>query len=135
MRIEGELPKKYDGFYFMPPNNENEEGFIFHFFNLKNEHENGAPIDNSNMGDMFHVAFFKRDDDGKPQFDDSFEAIFIDPITYVSKTLIGSEIYGCFCRKTDKSEKWFEDYLTRVAKPVTMFKIIDVLKSIAETKS
>jgi hypothetical protein len=84
---------------------------------------------------MFHVAFFTRNVEGKPEFDDSFEAIFIDPLTYVSKTLMGSEIYGCFCRKTDKSEKWFEDYLTRVVRPVTMSKMIDALKSIAESKS
>lgn len=135
MQIEGNVPKEYDGFYFLPPDGENEEGFIFHFFKLKNEYSDGAPIDNSKLGDMFHVAFFKRDDFGKPEFDDSFEAIFIDPITYVSKTLMGSEIYGCFCRKTDKSAEWFQDYLTRVAKPVTMSKMIDALKSIAESKS
>ena len=135
MRTEGTVPEDYDGFYFLPPENENEEGFIFHFFKLKNELSDGNPIDNSKMGDMFHVAFFKRNDFGKPEFDDSFEAIFIDPITYVSKTLMGSEIYGCFCRKTDKSVEWFQDYLNRVAKPVTMSKMIDALRSIAETKS
>ena len=135
MRTEGKLPEKFDGFYFLPPDSENEEGFIFHFFNLKNEYTDGKPIDNSNLGDMFHVAFFKRDDNGKPEFDDSFEAVFIDPITYVSKALMGSEIYGCFCRKTDKSVEWFQDYLNRVAKPVTMSKMIDALRSIAETKS
>lgn len=135
MHIEGNVPKKYDGFYFLPPDNENEEGFIFHFFNLKNEYCDGNPIDNSKMGDMFHVCFFKRNDSGKPEFDDAFEAIFSDPITYVSKTLMGLEIYGCFCRKTDKSVEWFQDYLTKVVKPVTMAKMIDALKSIAESKS
>jgi hypothetical protein len=135
MHTEGEIPKKFDGFYFLPPDNDNEEGFIFHFFNLGKELSGGKPIDNSELGDMFHVAFFTRNVEGKPEFDDSFEAIFIDPLTYVSKTLMGSEIYGCFCRKTDKSEKWFQDYLTRVVRPVTMSKMIDALKSIAESKS
>ena len=134
MHTEGKIPEKYDGFYFLPPDSENEEGFIFQFFNLSKELSDAEPIDNSKMGDMFHVVFFKRGPDGKPEFDDTFEAIFIDPITYVSKTLMGSEIYGCFCRKTTKSGKWFETYLNRVAKPVTMSKMIDALKSIAESK-
>ena len=30
-----EIPKDYDGFYFLPPESEDEEGFIFHFFKLK----------------------------------------------------------------------------------------------------
>lgn len=135
MRTEGNVPEKYDGFYFLPPDSENEEGFIFHFFNLSNELTDGSPIDNSKLGDMFHVCFFKRDSSGKPEFDETFEAIFSDPITYVSKTLMGLEIYGCFCRKTDKSAKWFEDYLNRVVRPVTMSKMIDALKSIAESKT
>ena len=135
MRTEGNIPEKYDGFYLLPPDNENEEGYIFQFFNLSKELSDAEPIDNSKMGDMFHVLFFKRGIDGKPEFDDTFEAIFIDPVTYVSKTLMGSEIYGCFCRKTTKSGKWFDTYLNRVAKPVTMSKMIDALKSIAESKT
>jgi hypothetical protein len=130
-----EIPKDYDGFYFLPPESEDEEGFIFHFFKLREELSDGKPVNNSKMGDMFHVCFFKRGDSGKPEFDDTFEAVFSDPLTYVSKTLMGLEIYGCFCRKTDKSETWFQDYLTRVVKPVTISKMIDALKSIAESKS
>jgi hypothetical protein len=99
MRTEGTVPEDYDGFYFLPPENENEEGFIFHFFKLKNGLSDGKPIDNSKLGDMFHVAFFKRGTTGKPEFDDAFEAIFIDPITYVSKTLMGSEITDVFAEK------------------------------------
>jgi hypothetical protein len=134
MHIEGKLPEKFDGFYFLPPDSENEEGFIFHFFNLKNEYTDGKPIDNSKLGDMFHVAFFKRNDFGKPEFDDSFEAIFIDPITYVSKTLMGSEIYGCFCRKTDKSVEWFQDYLSGLAPDVIIKKLKAYAKALANTK-
>ncbi len=29
MRTEGKLPEKFDGFYFLPPDSENEEGFIY----------------------------------------------------------------------------------------------------------
>ena len=128
-----EIPKDYDGFYFLPPDSENEEGFIFHFFKLREELSDGKPIDNSKMGDMFHVCFFKRGDSGKPEFDDAFEAIFIDPLTYVSETLMGAEIYGCFCRKTDKSETWFQDYLTKVIGHVMIKKLSSYAKSIADT--
>ena len=128
-----DYPKDYDGFYFLPIEEEDVEGLSYHFFKLKDDYGGGVPIENSTMGDKFHIAFFKRGEDGQPEFDDSFEAIFSDPVVYVNG-LFGSEIYGCVCRKTTKSEKWFENYLTRTAKSVIMNKMINSLKSILESK-
>jgi len=121
-------PKDYDGFYFLPPENDDEVGFIYHFFHLQDELSDGKPVENTEVGDKFHVAFFKRDENDNPVFDDSFEAIFADPVEY-TKNLIGTEIYGCFCRKTDKSEKWFENYLFSTTK--AKHKIEEILNKIS----
>jgi hypothetical protein len=64
-----------------------------------------------------------------PEFNDSFEAILGDPQNYV-KNLTGTGLYGCVVRKTTKSGKWFEEYLTSVTGSV----IIDDLKKIINSK-
>jgi hypothetical protein len=128
-----ETPKDYDGFYFLPPDGENLVGLQFQFFRFKDEYKGGTPIESSTAGDKFHVAFFRKNKEGFPYFDDSFEGIFADPVVYV-QNLIGSDIYGCFCRKTTKSEKWFEEYLTKTTKSVMIRKMVTALSSISETK-
>lgn len=128
-----DFPNDYDGFYFLPVEDETKEGLSFHFFKFKDEYCGGEPIEKSSVGDKFHIAMFKRGEDGTPELDDAFEAIFADPVVYV-QGLQGAEIYGCICRKTTKSEKWFEKYLTRTTKTVTIKKMINSLKSVLETK-
>lgn len=125
-------PKDYDGFYFLPGRTENET-FSIAFFNLKGEFENGQPVDSTPIGDCYHVAFFKRGSDGQPAFDGTFEAIFADPTVYI-ENLEGAEIYGCIVRKTDKSGKWFEDYLKKTQGAVMLRKLINTAKAICETK-
>lgn len=128
-----DFPKEYDGFYFLPPDNDKTLGVNYHFFNFKDEYKDGTPIEGTTVGDKFHIVFFRRDENGEAVFDDSFEAIFACPVTYVHG-LIGTEIYGCVCRKTDKSDKWFENYLNKVTKGSIMRKMISTLKSVAEVK-
>jgi hypothetical protein len=127
------LPKDYDGFYFLPPDDENLVGLQFQFFKFKDEYKGGTPIESSSVGDKFHVAFFRKNENGEPEFDDSFEGIFADPVVYV-QNLMGTDIYGCFCRKTDKSEKWFVDYLTKTTKSVTIRKMVKALQSVVNSK-
>ena len=124
-------PKEYDGFYFLPGDDENEINLAY--FQFKDEFGNSDPIEATPLGDKYHIAFFKRGEDGHPEFDDSFEAIFADPTVYI-KGLIGAEVYGCVLRKTEKSQKWFDEYLTRAKKNVMMRKMTGALKSILETK-
>jgi hypothetical protein len=83
------------------------------------------------MGDMYHVIFMRCGDDSLPVLDDHFEAIFANPETYV-KGLLGAEIFGCFVKKTENSYKWVDDYLKRTLKRVTMIKMKNYAKSIAE---
>ena len=125
-------PEKYDGFYMLP-DDEIEGAYKYAFFHLKDEYENGTPIDSTTVGDCFHVAFFKRDANGDAEFDDAFEAIFADPTVYAGG-LEGLDLYGCFVRKTDKSQKWFDDYLNRAKARITIMKLKKAAQSILETK-
>lgn len=102
--------KDFDGFYFLPGDNENEMQFAY--FKVNEEHFSGKPVDGTEIGDMFHIAFFRQEEDGTPTFDEDFEAIFVDPTVYV-EGLIGGNLYGCVFRKTEKSNTWWSEYLNR----------------------
>lgn len=123
---------EFDGIFFIPDDEDDEAVSVSHF-SFKDEYANGKPVGSTSMGDMFHVAFFVEDEDGLPKLDGAFEAIFGDPTTYV-KGLVGSNVFGCLVRKTDRSQKWFDNYLTDIQKSVTLRRMIRMCKSIAETK-
>ena len=116
----------FDGFWFLPCD---EEGLNLSFFTFKDEYGGGDPIGGNQIGDNYHLAFFKENEEGMPEFDDAFEAILGDPQSYV-KNLVGAGLYGCVVRKTTKTGKWFEDYLTSVVGSV----IVDNVKSITNMK-
>jgi hypothetical protein len=122
-------PKSFDGFYFLPGSDDDSLGF--QYFKLREEYDNGKPVNGTSIGDMYHIAFFSRAEDGSPVFDDAFEAILADPSTYV-QGLIGANIYGCVLRKTDKSEGWFNNYLTKAIGKIGINKLMKAAKSIAE---
>ena len=123
--------ENYDGFYFLPGDDEYELNLAF--FKFKEGDFDGQPVDSSALGDMYHIAFFRRDANGDPMFDEEFEAIFADPSVYV-KGLVGSELYGCVLRKTDKSTTWWREYLDRAQKTCMTNKLINMSKSILESK-
>jgi hypothetical protein len=130
MRTEDEkASSEYDGIYFLPGEDEGE--LVLSYFDFNKEMADGIPIENTNFGYMYHIAFFKGGDRGIPVFDESFEAILGDPATYI-KNLTGSGIYGCVVKKTEKSGKWFEEYLKRTIGYIQMRKMGSSLKSILE---
>ena len=116
----------FDGFWFLPCD---EEGLNLSFFTFKDEFGGGTPIGGNQIGDNYHLAFFKENEEGMPEFDDAFEAILGDPESYI-KNLVGAGLYGCVVRKTTKTGKWFDDYLTSVKDSV----IVDNVKSITNMK-
>lgn len=116
----------FDGFWFLPCD---EEGLNLSFFTFKDEYGGGTPIGGNQLGDNYHLAFFKENEEGMPEFDDAFEAILGDPESYI-KNLVGAGLYGCVVRKTTKTGKWFNDYLTSVKDSV----IVDNVKSITNMK-
>ena len=121
-------PEKYDGLYFLPGDEDNE--LTISYFDFKDEMAGGTPQESTQIGDKWHIAFFKRNENGEPTFDDSFEGIFACPSTYINN-LVGANVYGCMVRKTDKSDKWFEDYLTKAMRKLTMNKLKLYAESIA----
>ena len=111
--------KKFDGFYFLP-SDEDENGLTLKYFNFNvKEFMDAKPVGGTAVGDMYHIAFFRKDEEGNPVFDETFDAIFACPKTYI-KQLAGMNLYGCVLRKTEKSGKWFDDYLTGIKKQITM---------------
>ena len=116
----------FDGFWFLPCD---EDGLKLSFFTFKDEYGGGTPIGGNQIGDNYHLAFFKENEEGLPEFDDAFEAILGDPESYI-KNLVGAGLYGCVVRKTTKTGKWFNDYLTSVKDSV----IVDNVKSITNMK-
>ena len=116
----------FDGFWFLPCD---EEGLNLSFFTFKDEFGGGTPIGGNQIGDNYHLAFFKENEEGMPEFDDAFEAILGDPESYI-KNLVGAGLYGCVVRKTTKTGKWFDNYLTSVVDSV----IVDNVKSITNLK-
>jgi hypothetical protein len=126
-----DITENYDGFYFIPTETEEESSYKLAFFTFKDEMANAKPIESSEMGDKFHIAFFKSGENDLPVFDDSFEAILTDPIVYINN-LIGSGMSGCILRKTEKSEAWFQEYLDYITGGEFEAKIREIANSIAE---
>jgi hypothetical protein len=124
-------PNEYDGFYFLP--DESNDDLQIAYFNFKDEFANATPIEHSSIGYKYHIAFFRRDKEGNPVFDDTFEAIFGDPTIYI-KNLVGAGLYGCVLRKTEKSQEWFDEYLERALKKLHAIRLIENLKAIIDTK-
>jgi hypothetical protein len=123
--------KEYDGFYFLPHYEGDDEGLRFDFFRFSDEYANGVKKDHCEMGDMYHIVFITQDDEGDPVFDENFDAIFVDPVEYVNN-LLGADLFGCVIRKTDKSEEWLEKYLTRIKESSKLRNIKSEIQSIAD---
>ena len=102
----------YDGFYFLPPNDEDVDfdDLKMVFFTKENKTPEDVSTKVMNSGYWFHVVLFKEDNEGKPKFDSNFEAIFLDPVEYI-KGLIGSNLYGVVLKKTEKSRDWIDNYI------------------------
>lgn len=114
-------PTEYDGFYFLPCDEDDE--LLFSYFSFDGDLANSKKIkSNNSIGDIWHIAFFTKGEKGNPIYNDSFEAILSDPKVY-AQNLCGTGLYGCVLRKTDKSVKWFNDYLNKIKNHVTILRL------------
>lgn len=101
----------YDGVFFFPGiDDDGDEVMAFSYWTYSGKYANKKSIESTDLGNKFFVAFFKEDDEGNFGVDDTFEAIFSDPPVYLNG-LIGSNLFGVLCRKTENSEKWFKNYI------------------------
>ena len=121
--------KDFDGFYILPQRE--DDGLRLSYFDFSDDFVKGKKIDHTSLGDMYHVVFLTQGEDGNPELDDHFEAIFADPEVYV-KGLLGANIYGCMVRKTENSWKWVEEYLKRLLGRVMINKMKNYAGSIAK---
>lgn len=106
-------PSLYDGVYFHP--SEDDSGLEMAFF--KAETDLGSPIESTEIGDMFHFMFFRMDENGLPKFDETFDAVLGDPMKYLTG-LVGSGLFGCLLRKTERSHIWMKEYLDQANKRI-----------------
>lgn len=100
---------KYDGFYFVPSE---DNDLDISFFVLTDEYANGVS-QKTDLGDWYHISFYKPDEEGKPIFDDYFQAILSDPFEY-AKNFQSTNLFGCIVKKTDKSDLWMKKYLKMI---------------------
>ncbi len=121
--------KDFDGFYILP--HKDDDGLRLSFFVFNYDFEKWKKIDHTSLGDMYHVVFLTQGEDGSPELDDHFEAIFADPEVYV-KGLLGANVYGCMVRKTENSWKWIEEYLKKLLGRVMINKMKNYAGSIAK---
>jgi hypothetical protein len=129
--LSGDEIDKFDGFYFVPDYDDYDEIYKLAFFKFKDEWTMAKPIEKSEMGYKYHMAFFREDENGVPSFDDAFEAILSDPLVYI-KNLVGSGLSGCIVKKTEQSENWWTEYLDFITNGTFKKKVNEALKSIAE---
>lgn len=101
-------PENYDGIYFSPVNDRDEKKVLYEFFSFSGKSSGGKKIGSSELGDMYITLFLKFDESGKLVYDDHFEAIFIDPYTYL-RHIRPVDSYGYIVRKTDKSVVWHDN--------------------------
>ncbi len=104
------LMDEYDGFLFLPSDEENDETDALDFRFIKYTKDMGAPIEGTEVGPKYHVAFFRRNDEGELKFDEAFDAIFSDPMVY-AKGFVGQNIFGTIVKKTEKTDEWFKQYI------------------------
>jgi hypothetical protein len=122
---------EYDGFYFIP--GDEDDALNLAYFRIKEDSSVGVPIEFTEVGNMYHIAFFKNGSDGHPEFDEEFEAIFADPSVYI-RNLIGMKIYGCVLKKTEYSREWWQEYLEKAKEYCRLLKIKHVVRSLTELK-
>ena len=128
--VSGNEMEDFDGFYFIPDSEDFDNNYKMVFFNMKEEYSNSKPVESSHMGLKYHLCFFKTDEDGAPVFDDAFEAILVDPLSYI-RNMTGTGIGGCVLKKTEKSDGWWTDYLDYITGGEFKQKVKEAFGSIA----
>lgn len=77
--------------------------------------ERGEKLDAGIMGDSWHIVLFREDKNDKEKYADldSFEAVLIEPLDYISN-LIPAGYFGIVARKTTTSHKIVKKIVDRI---------------------
>jgi hypothetical protein len=115
MKINSVDGTTYDGVFFFPAvDQDGDAAMAFNFWSFTGKYADKESVEATDIGNMFHVAFFAEKEEGY-EIDDTFEAIFADPKVYL-EGLTGSNLFGVLCRKTVNSSTWFREYLQETTK-------------------
>jgi hypothetical protein len=100
----------HDAYFFLPGPKEDTihlEGATYK--------DAGENVGGSAMGNAYHVILFKEDEEGELVDIDMFDAIFSDPLEYMSG-LIPSGIFGIMARKTTTSSNFIQKTFDKLQK-------------------
>ena len=92
----------HDAYFFLP----GPKGNTIHLEGASYK-DAGENVGHSAMGNAYHVILFKEAADGELVDIDMFEAIFMDPLEYMSN-LIPSGTFGIMARKTTTSDSFIQ---------------------------
>jgi hypothetical protein len=101
----------FDAFFFLP----GEEKDTVHLEGAAYKNP-GVKVGGSSMGNGYHIILFREDEEGELVDVEQFNAVLIDPITYITR-MIDIEWYGILARMTTTSEAFIKstfDKLTKV---------------------
>jgi hypothetical protein len=120
MKINSVDGVAYDGVFFFPAvDDDGDDATAYNFWSFTGKFADKKSVEATEVGNKFHVAFFREDNEKGFMIDDIFEAIFADPKVYL-EGLNGSNLFGVLCRKTEISKEWFESYLEETSKKLNI---------------
>lgn len=110
-----EIPKAlkeepFDTFFFLP--GEKEDTIHLESATYK---EPGEKVGGSKMGDEYHIILFREAEDGELVDVEQFNAVLIDPVTYITR-MLGIEWFGIISRMTTTSEKFIKTTFDKLTK-------------------
>jgi hypothetical protein len=104
--IEEAYKRPHDAFFFLPGEKEGTLRVEQYEYKDRGEEFKG------NLGNVYHIFFFGYNAKDQERIFEFFEAVLIDPITYI-KRLLESDIYGGVARKTTTSHLLVDRLLSR----------------------
>jgi hypothetical protein len=110
-----EIPKAlkdepFDTFFFLPGEKEDQihlESAVYK--------EPGDKVGGSVMGDGYHIIIFREAEDGELVDVEQFNAVLVDPMTYITR-MLNIDWFGIVARMTTTSEKFIKDTFDKMTK-------------------
>lgn len=108
-----EIPKElksepFDTFFFLP----GEEDNSIHLESAMYK-EPGEKVGGSVMGDSYHIIIFREAEDGELVDVEQFNAVLIDPATYITR-MLSIDWFGIIARMTTTSEKFINSTFAKL---------------------
>lgn len=110
-----EIPKAlkeepFDAFFFLP--GEKEDTIHLESATYKDA---GEKVGGSSMGDGYHIILFREAEDGELVDIEQFDAVLIDPATYITR-MLGIDWFGIIARMTTTSDNFIQNTFDKLTK-------------------